>query len=226
MADDRTLYFDFETSGLPGHRSSSDLKHSPDCYPVELGAIFDDPGGRVQILSNVLDWTPIAVESHPKALAVHGITSQAMRETGIMQETVFDSFFNLLCKADVLVAHNFAFDFQILSIWARRIGQYSALHAALDGKRYYCTKEASTPLCRIPSPNGYGGFKWPTLAELHQFLFGKSFEGAHAAFFDIRATRSCHKELIKRGIAGERRVAFAEPPVNPFPAPQPVAEGQ
>lgn len=214
----RELFFDFETSGLPGDRSSSDLKHSPNCFPVELGAIFDDPGGRTQIISNVLDWTPVAVESHPKALAVHGITAEAMRETGIMQETVFDSFFNLLCKADLLVAHNFAFDFQILCIWARRIGQYPALHAALDGKPYYCTKEVATPLCRIPSPYGKG-WKWPTLKELHQFLFGRDFQGAHAAFFDIRATRSCYQEMRKRGCEGERRVVFSEPPVNPFPAP-------
>lgn len=217
----KELFFDFETSGLPGHRQSSDLKHSPECYPVELGAIFDHEGGRVQILSNVLDWTPVAVESHPKALAVHGITSAAMRESGIMQETVFDSFFNLLCKADLLVAHNFAFDFQILCIWARRIGQYPALYAALDGKPYFCTKEAGTALCRIPSPNGFGGWKWPTLAELHQFLFGKGFDGAHAAFFDIRATRSCYKEMRKRGCEGEKRIVFGEPPVNPYPAPVP-----
>jgi DNA polymerase III epsilon subunit-like protein len=44
------------------------------------------------------------------------------------------------------------------------------------------------------------GHKWPKLSELHQKLFGVTFEEAHDAAVDIEATAKCFWELKRRGI--------------------------
>ena len=58
-----------------------------------------------------------------------------------------------------------------------------------------------TDLCKLPFPDGTasnGQYKWPKLTELHEFLFGESFTGAHDALTDVKATARCFWELYKR----------------------------
>ena len=43
----RELFFDFETSGLPGDRSSSDLKHSPNCETYSDSSLLTGICSRV-----------------------------------------------------------------------------------------------------------------------------------------------------------------------------------
>jgi len=58
------------------------------------------------------------------------------------------------------------------------------------------TKEDATDYCKIPGGRG-GGFKWPSLTELHQTLFGKTFAEAHNASADVEATARCFLELLR-----------------------------
>ena len=52
-------------------------------------------------------------------------------------------------------------------------------------------------ICRIP---GQYGYKWPSLSELHQTLFGTGFEEAHDAGADVAACADCFLELKRRGV--------------------------
>ena len=52
-----------------------------------------------------------------------------------------------------------------------------------------------TDYCAIPSNNGYGGYKWPTLEELYYKVFGCGMENAHDALADILATKECFFKL-------------------------------
>jgi inhibitor of KinA sporulation pathway (predicted exonuclease) len=45
-----------------------------------------------------------------------------------------------------------------------------------------------TNILKIPSPYYQEKFKFPKLSELHQWLFGEDFEGAHDALNDVKAT--------------------------------------
>ena len=65
-------------------------------------------------------------------------------------------------------------------------------------ERWCCTMIRSTDYCQLPGR--YGKYKWPKLEELHFKLFGESFEGAHDALADIRATMRCYYEMEKRGL--------------------------
>jgi hypothetical protein len=56
--------------------------------------------------------------------------------------------------------------------------------------------ELSTEILKLPNPRG--GYKWPNLTELHTYLFGKGFDGAHDAMADVKACANCFFELKKR----------------------------
>lgn len=73
----------------------------------------------------------------------------------------------------------------------------------LKRKTKICTMKQSVNCCKIPSGSRY---KYPTLTELHTFLFDKSFENAHDAMEDVRATLRCFIELYRRGFIEDPKV--------------------
>ena len=75
-------------------------------------------------------------------------------------------------------------------------GNVSDLDDFFDKQRL-CTMLSSTQYCQLPG--GYG-FKWPTLTELHNILFGRDFEDAHDAAGDINATERCFWRLKELGV--------------------------
>lgn len=91
----------------------------------------------------------------------------------------------------ILVAHNMAFDLKVVSAEMIRLDMVAERTVTK-----LCTMEASTAFCRLP-PFRYGKYKWPSLTELHNKLFGCDFEGAHDALDDVKATAKCLIELIK-----------------------------
>lgn len=78
---------------------------------------------------------------------------------------------------------------------------------------FFCTMLSATSLLQIPHPNEYfrkqGQFKWPSLDELHNFLFGCEIEGResfHDALVDVKGTARCYFELIRRRNTTKSRV--------------------
>jgi len=60
-------------------------------------------------------------------------------------------------------------------------------------KHTVCTKELSTPILKL---RGKYGYKWPTLVELHKFLFpGKEIVQEHTALSDVRILVDCFDGL-------------------------------
>jgi DNA polymerase III epsilon subunit-like protein len=53
-------------------------------------------------------------------------------------------------------------------------------------------------LCGLRNANG--GFKQPTLQELHHFLFEQDYAPVHDAVADARACARCFFELDRRGL--------------------------
>ena len=103
-----------------------------------------------------------------------------------------------LLVADTIVAHNISFDERIVGSEFLRsnMGKY---HDVLFEKERICTMHSTTDFCDLSGPRGK---KWPKLSELHEKLFGHSFEGAHDALVDVEALSRCYFELKKRCIIG------------------------
>ena len=57
--------------------------------------------------------------------------------------------------------------------------------------------KSSVHVCRIPSARG--GYKWPNLTELYNYLFQTGFPEAHDALVDVKACADCFFELKRRG---------------------------
>lgn len=94
------------------------------------------------------------------------------------------------CK--YLLAHNMNFDLPVTASEMYRLG-----FQAQNKPQKICTMQSTTDICRLPGPYG---FKWPSLHELHKFLFGCDFEGAHDASDDVTATAKCFFELKKQNL--------------------------
>jgi DNA polymerase-3 subunit epsilon len=185
------LFFDTETSGLPKSWKApvADLANWPRL--VELAWLLYD-GGDSCIDSGNAIVRPEEFSIPAEATAVHGITTTRARAEGAPLEAVLEEFTRSIGASRLLIAHNISFDEKIVAAELLRTGVTSRFHEL----ERFCTMKASTELCALP---GRYGFKWPTLPELHQELFGSTPKGAHAAASDVQACANCFFELKRRG---------------------------
>lgn len=185
------LVFDTETTGVPRNYKApiTDLQNWPRVIQVAW-TLCDEDGTERAWAEHII--RPDGFEIPADAARVHGITTQRARAEGAPLNNVLDWVAEVMAEADLLVAHNIAFDEKVLGAEFLRAGRQNAL----DGIPRHCTMTTTADLCRLPGPYGY---KWPRLAELHQTLFGAGFEGAHQAISDVRACARCYGELRRRG---------------------------
>jgi DNA polymerase III epsilon subunit-like protein len=154
-----------------------------------------DGTGRERSLSHHVIF-PEGFTIPAEAAAIHGITTAKARKTGIPLSTALTGLLGEIAshKPWLYVGHNVAFDRPIV------LNEYGRLRMEenLSTLPTFCTMKTATPICRLPQ-RGRGGYKWPKLAELHQYLFGKPHTGAHDAAADVRATARCFFELRRLG---------------------------
>lgn len=186
------LFFDTETTGLPGHWNVpvTDVDNWPRL--VQLAWIMYDDQGQILKSRDVIvqpDGFVIPLE----ASRVHGITTVIAREKGLPIKEIMTEFAEQVDAASALVGHNISFDECIVGAEFERLRMMTTLFL----KPKYCTMKSSTDYCKLP---GKKGFKSPRLSELHQVLFGNGFDNAHNALADVEATARCFWELKKRGI--------------------------
>lgn len=193
------LFFDTETTGVPKNYKApaSDVDNWP--RMVQLAFILTDESGNV-IIEHSQIIKPVGFEIPDAVVKIHGITNERAQAEGEEIGVVLNRFHDNLCLAynlddpGHLVAHNMNFDVKIISAEMFRFNPSMVL--PIIGIDRICTMQKTTNLLRLP---GQYGYKWPKLQELHSYLFGSEFEGAHDAMADIRATAKCFFELKKRG---------------------------
>ncbi len=186
------LFFDTETTGLPRNWNApvTDLGNWPRL--VELAWLLYDEQGRCAESQSVIV-RPDGFSVPADAAAVHGITTARAMTEGVALKTALGKFVRSVEASRLLIAHNISFDEKIVGA--------EILRAGVD-RRFFevercCTMKESTAFCAIP--NRYG-FKWPTLAELHDRLFGKKLDDTHRAGVDVQACAKCFFEMKQRGI--------------------------
>jgi DNA polymerase III subunit epsilon len=186
------LFFDTETTGLPKNWKApvTDLNNWPRL--VQLAYLVYDFDGNITHSCNEIikpEGFTIPLESSK----VHGINTEIALQRGNKIADVLELFQIHLKRANLLVAHNMAFDEKIIGAELLRLGHQNIL----EQKDKICTMLETVDLCAIEGPYG---FKWPKLEELHRNLFGCDFEGAHDALADIQATAKCFWELVLKKI--------------------------
>lgn len=187
------LIFDTETTGLPRDYNApmSDVDNWPRL--VQLAWQLHDQRGKLLSNHNYII-RPEGFTVPFNAEKVHGISTKRALEEGHELKTILGIFENDIAKAKYLVGHNVEFDINVVgSEFIRGTWGMPLTADRLD------TKDLSTDFCAIPGGRG-GKFKWPTLTELHQKLFGAGFGDAHDAAYDVDATARCFFGLLAHHI--------------------------
>ncbi|WP_339924060.1 DNA polymerase III subunit alpha [uncultured Cyclobacterium sp.] len=188
------LIFDTETTGLPRNYNApmSDLENWPRL--VQLAWQLHDDKGRL-VSNNNFIVKPEGFTIPYNSEKIHGISTQRALKEGHDLEKVLEIFEVDLKNSSYLVGHNIGFDISIVGAELLRTNK------SIEDleKEPLDTKNISTEFCAIPGGKG-GKFKWPTLIELHQRLFGEGFGDAHDAAYDVDATAKSFFGLIKEGV--------------------------
>lgn len=157
MSKRKEIFVDLETTGLNPSRDKI----------VQIGMILPD-GSEFESLVN--PERPIPAET----TAIHGITNEMVKDSPTITDLA-DQVITALEDADVFVAYNFTFDFQVLQQELFKSVQYDLKEtdfAFIDPYKIF----------RKMFPH--------TLSNAYKFYTGKTLEGAHSAIHDIRATKA------------------------------------
>jgi len=121
------------------------------------------------------------------------IEKKELDDKGEKLTDVLQQFNTSLKDAEYLFAHNMNFNENVLAAEYLRQG----IDHDLFKKERYCLMQESTFYCKIPSKSG--GYKWPSLTELHATIFKQRFSPAGNARADVIAASRCFIALMKIG---------------------------
>ena len=189
------LVYDTETTGLPRDWNAplTDGENWPRL--VQLAWQLHTPDGKLVSRGNRIV-KPDGFTIPYNAAKVHGITTERATEVGLPLTEVMEEFGRDLDQAEHVMGHNIEFDVNIMGAEWIRLG---APAERVTDKALIDSKDEATEFCAIPGGRG-GKFKWPTLTELHEKLFGEGFGDAHDAAYDVDATAKCFFALVQRGV--------------------------
>ncbi len=212
------LIFDTETTGLP--RDYNAPLTNFDNWPrmVQLAwQVHDFEGKLVEIENFIIKPDGFTIPFN--AEKIHGISTQMAIEHGAPVKEVLEKFRAAVEKSTHIAGHNIGFDLSIAGSEFLRNG----FGNPMEKKPTVDSMYSSTAFCALPGGRG-GGFKYPTLGELHQRLFGEAFVDAHNAAADVVATARCLLELIRIGVIAEKELRIDAALISTFKIanPEPV----
>jgi DNA polymerase-3 subunit epsilon len=186
------LIVDCETNGLPRNYRApvTDLANWPRAIQIAW-ASYDESHQLCSSATRII--RPEGFRIPPDAVRVHGISMERALNEGHPITDVLTELSQVADDAKAVVAHNAGFDGSVIAAEYIRLG----LKPPFVPGSMICTMIQSTDYCRLSGP--YGN-KWPKLDELHMFLFGTMFGGAHDAGVDVAACARCFFELERRGV--------------------------
>jgi DNA polymerase III epsilon subunit-like protein len=127
---------------------------------------------------------------NPRFFIENNMSTERCLNEGRELKGVLINLIKEINDANFLIAHNIGFDAPVLACEIYRLG--------LEVKNKpvkICTMKTTTDILQLP---GQFGFKYPTLTELHRYLFNEDFSGAHDAQNDVEICAKCFFELLKK----------------------------
>ncbi len=198
------LIFDTETTGLPKNYKApvSDSDNWP--RMVQLAWQLHDVDGRLITAKNFIVKPngfdiPIGVSN------IHGITTERALRDGHDLNVVLKEFLLDVKQTTYAVGHNVEFDVNIVGAEFFRL----SIENNLANLKVLDTMHSSIDYCALPGGRG-GGFKFPSLTDLHTKLFGKGFGDAHDAAYDVDATGRCFFGLIANRVIQVKEISNAD----------------
>lgn len=198
----KALIFDTETTGLVKFKTSHVSPEQPNL--VQLGALLVDLNSGRELAGVDLIVYPSSWEIPQEAALVHGVSQRIAEEVGVNLDTAVNVFRDLVEAADVVVAHNIAFDEVVMeradAMVSLAFGE--EVTDPFQGVPKFCTMKACTPIVKKKSrrPQHAEDYKWPKLSECIEFFFQEELEDAHQAIVDCRATARLLGHLVQEGL--------------------------
>lgn len=185
------LIFDCETTGLISKEKKPRIVQLAALLVNEEGVIVDSMDSLIK---------PDGWVVPDDVVAIHGITTETCELNGDPMPEVLAEFNKMKAKAKVRVAHNLAFDKQMLAIEA----SFYAIPHDSSGLESFCTMHTNTKICKIdPTPamieKGNLNYKVPSLQETYNHYFGIKYQGEHDAFADVMACKDIFFKMKEIG---------------------------
>lgn len=184
-----TLVYDTETTGLPIRSLPVDDLNQARIVQLAMVLMADDKEvGCFYSRFQPVDWPNI----HPKAFEAHGLTPEDCEYCGTGAELAMRLYQQWCDLADNIVAHNIAFDEQLINIEGGRA------NLGVIRKPQFCTMKMLTPIMGLKRANGAA--KWPNLAEALMHCYKEEHQKAHDALADVRATAKLWRWIVNNHI--------------------------
>ncbi len=177
----RVVIFDTETTGLPKDRNQIAVASAgnwPDIVSI-CWHVYDN-GVLWKKEHHIIK--PFGWSIPEESTKIHGITEERALREGKPLKDILDEFKADAKSCDRLVAHNFAFDSNVLmNAYKWRLGEDCG--GWWPFKAEFCTMMVAAEELKIPGPKGY---KWPRLDDLYVATFNEPAPaGAHSADRDV-----------------------------------------
>jgi DNA polymerase III epsilon subunit-like protein len=186
------LVFDCETTGLLPKKKGEEF---PSITQLSFVLYDTVEKNMLEISDQYVKLAPEVVLP-PIVTEITGITREKLDKDGLDIRVALETFYQAVLKADYIVAHNMEFDFAVLLATAANV--FTPLEHELHkhSNRLLCTMKKGTDLCKIERVNSRGPYyKYPTLAELHTYLFGYVPKNLHDARVDVLTCLRCFLKM-------------------------------
>jgi DNA polymerase-3 subunit alpha len=184
------VFLDTETTGVPSSRDAmpESVRQWPRLVQVAWAA-YGEGGSCLTVEAHLVYPTDFAIPA--AATRIHGISTARAESEGLALGWVMDRFLRATREhGRILVGHNVGFDRNVIAAEMYRLGYSKAsVEMEFGAMRDLCLMRTTATYCRIPGR--FGKAKYPTLAELHQKLFGDKPRLCHTAPADVETTARC-----------------------------------
>ncbi len=202
------LAFDTETTGLPIYNKERNITSHP--YIIQLSFVLFDTI-KLEIIHcydkiiKIDDDVAISNES----IAIHGITREKSKESGINIVDALLCLFEYSRHATLIVGHNCSFDLDMIKEESRRIKECNIYEdnsiwtlPSILSIPSYCTMKRLKDVCKLPRPDSpyknviTPSYKWPKLNEIHKHFFGNIPKNLHNSLYDTLVCLRCYIQHI------------------------------
>lgn len=206
------LCFDTETTGLPEGRHISIYETEKWPYVVQLSFMVYDTEKK-EVIQEYDEIIKIGenVELTPKSVEIHGITREMIEKRGVPITDALYAFKSALKISDCSIGHNLSFDKRLLIVESIRNKGFDSSDGSIVQLQFgkeFCTMLNSVDVCKIKRirKDGTTYYKYPTLLELHEYLFQIKPHNAHNSKVDVLICLRCYCKLaFKYDLSRESR---------------------
>lgn len=189
-----SLIFDVETTGLPTIRNGfyKNLNVYDSARIVSIAWRLLDTDSENESSINYFIVKPDNFIIPQKAINIHGISNELAINEGILLYDIIMKLHEDLHKCETIVAHNIAFDINVLKSELFRIN-FIGLIELINDKRLFCTMMESIKTGLVK--------KFTSLTNVFSIIYkDEDTSNAHNAYFDVLYCIKIYKYLIKNSI--------------------------